>query len=411
MPVNIAQKDLETWADYLLDYSLGGISPDDVVMLKGEHITWPLLSVLQDKVFAAGGIADVNLVPPDNDRGKVWGASMARHGSVKQIERVPQWHVDRYKAMTKYIEVLGAENPALYANLPEETSKAIMRADEPMKNIRLLKPWVLTLFPTQGFADLEGMSLEEYTRVVVNASLVNPRMLDDVEEDIYQLLAHSKTIRIETEDPRNGRNLVLTMDIAERHIVKCTGKRNFPDGEVFTSPNTGTVEGEIFVDLPVSFVGVTIQGIYLKFENGRIVQYEAEKGGDTLKNIIETDEGSHRLGEVALGMNNGIEKVLKHPLFVEKVGGTLHIAIGASYPECYVEDANSDAGKQQLESLFNAGKFNRSAQHVDIVTDFRPGGSGRAVYLDDVKLDIKDNIWVVPEEHRIKGAQSPKGNW
>ncbi len=411
MSVHIEREKLEKWADYLLDYSLGGIKEDDVVMIKGEHIAWPLMSVLQDKVFAAGAIADMNIVAPDNDRGKVWGASMARHGSVRQIERVPQWHIDRYKAMTKYIEILGAEDPALYAGTPEETAQAIMRVDEPVKNIRLLKPWVLTLYPTQGFADMEGMSLERYTEVIVNASMVDPRMLDEVEDDIYRLMDKSDTIRIVTEHPDNGKELQLTMDISRRNVIKCTGKRNFPDGEVFTSPNYSTVEGEIFVDLPVSFVGTTIRGIHLRFEKGRIVDYSAKEGFEALQKIIETDEGSHHLGEVALGMNNGIEEVLKHPLFVEKVGGTLHIAIGASYPECYVDDPASEEGKKQTDELNKQGKLNRSAQHVDIVTDFRPGGSGRAVYLDDVKLDIENNIWVVPEEHRVKGPAVAKGNW
>lgn len=69
----ISRNDLETWAGYLLDYALGGVQADDVIMIKGEHITWPLMSILQDKIFAAGGIADVNIVAPDNDRGKVWG--------------------------------------------------------------------------------------------------------------------------------------------------------------------------------------------------------------------------------------------------------------------------------------------------------------------------------------------------
>ncbi len=411
MSVNIPKEKLEKWADYLLDYSMGGITEDDVVMIKAEHIAWPLISVLQDKIFAAGGIADVNLVPPDNDRGKVWSASMARYGSVKQIEKVPAWMVDRYKAMTKYIEVLGAEDPTLYAGTPDETAQAIMKADEPMKNIRLLKPWVLTLFPTQGFADLEGMTLERYSEVVVNASMVDPRLMDDLEEDIYQLMSVSKTMRIETEHPKSGKALILTMDIDSRDVVKCTGKRNFPDGEVFTSPNAPTVEGEIFVDLPVSFVGTTIKGIYLKFEGGKIVEYQADEGFEALQKIIETDEGSHRLGEVALGMNNGIEEVLKHPLFVEKVGGTLHIAIGASYPECYVADPASEEGKKKCEEYFKQGILNRSAQHVDIVTDFRPGGSGQAVYLDDVKLEIEDNMWVVPEKHRVKAKTGSDSRW
>lgn len=411
MRIHITKEQLQKWADYLVDYSLGGVTKDDVVMLKGEHITWPLLSALQDKIFAAGAIADLNLVAPDNDRGKVWGASMARHGSEEQIAKVPQWHVDRYKAMTKYIEVLGAESPELYADVPEETGQAIMRVDEAVKNLRILKPWVLTLFPTQGFADMEGMTLERYAEVVVNASMVDPRLLDEVEEDIYRLMHKSKTIRIQTEHPHTGKMLELNMDIDKRNVIKCTGKRNFPDGEVFTSPNVPTVEGEIFVDLPVSFVGATIQGIYLRFEKGKIVEYKADKGFETLQKIIETDAGSHSLGEVALGMNNGIEEVLKHPLFVEKVGGTLHIAIGASYPECYVKNPSSDEGLKEAEEFFKKGLLNKSAQHVDIVTDFRPGGSGRAVYLDDVKLEIENNIWVVPEEHKVKAPLNSNSRW
>ncbi|APF18162.1 aminopeptidase [Caldithrix abyssi] len=397
MRVEIPREKLEKWADYLLEYSLDGISKDDVVMIKGEPITWPLIYVLEEKVIKAGGIPDVNLVPPDNDRGKVWSATMARYGTLEQIKRVPQWHIERYRAMTKYIEVLGAEDPSLYSNTPEETTRAIMQEDEPIKNIRLAKPWVLTLYPTKGFADLEGMTLERFTEVVVNASMVDPRLLDELEEDIYQVMRRSKTMRIVTRHPKEKRELELTMSIANRNIVKCTGKRNFPDGEVFTSPDANTVEGEIFVDLPVSYSGVTIRGIYLRFEKGRIVDYTAEEGFDTLQKIIETDEGSHRLGEVALGMNNGIEEVLKHPLFVEKVGGTLHIAIGASYPECFIDQEDSEFAKQQLEEFYKKGIANKSAQHVDIVTDFRPGGTGQAVYLDDVKLEIKDNIWVVPK--------------
>ncbi|MHC4429567.1 MAG: aminopeptidase [Planctomycetota bacterium] len=398
MSAKISRKDLETWADYLLDYSLDGIGPDDVVMLKGEPVTWPLISVLQDKVFAAGGVADVNLVAPDNDRGKVWGASIARHGTVEQIVRVPAWHQGRYEAMNKYVEVLGAESPELFDGLPEETSKALARADEPYKKIRVAKDWVLTLYPTQGFADLEGMSLDEYTDVIVKASTVDPRLLDEIEQPIHEIMDKSERIRIVTQHPKNGRTLELTIGIGGRNIVKCTGKRNFPDGEVFTSPDARTPEGEIFVDMPVFQGGTVIQGVYLRFEGGVIREYTADQGHDALAKVIETDEGSHRLGEVALGMNGGIAKVLRHPLFVEKTGGTLHIAIGNSYHECYVESPTSEEGKAEIERLTGEGIVNKSAQHVDIVTDFRPGlgGAGREVWLDDTRLEVRDNVWILP---------------
>lgn len=395
---NISKEHLDIWADYLINHSLEGVTADDIVMVKGENICWPLISVLQNKIFAAGAIADINITAPDNDRGKVWGASMAKFGSTEQIAKVPDWQEARYKSMTKFIEVLGAEDPEQFKGANENLATEIMKADEVIKNIRLAKNWVITLYPTQGFADLEGMSLDEYTNTIVKASIVNPKFLEEVEQDIYEVMDKSDTIRVETKCPKTGNILKLQMNIANRNIIKCTGLRNFPDGEVFTSPDANTVEGEIFVDLPVFQGGSTIQGIYLKFEGGKIVEYSAQVGEDTLKKIIETDDGSHRLGEIALGMNNGIEKVLKHPLFVEKVGGTLHIAIGASYPECFVGDLNSEEGNKEKQIYLDKGIMNKSAQHVDIVTDFRPGGAGIAVYLDDTKLVQKDNIWIVPNK-------------
>jgi aminopeptidase len=396
MNIEINKKDLETWADFLLGYSIAEVTPDDVIMIKGERIAWPLMSVLQDKVFEAGAIADVCLIPPDNDRGKVWGSSIARHGPIKQIERVPAWHKARYEAMTKYVEVLGAESPALFAGTPPEMAIALARADEPYRTIRLLKPWVITLYPTKGFADLEEMSLEEYTDVIVSASTVDPRLLEEIEEPIWQIMSKSRRIRIITEHPRSGQAFELSMNIDQQSVRKCTGKRNLPDGEVFTSPDARTPHGEIFVDMPVFQAGATIQGIYLRFEAGMIQEYSAEKGGHALAQIIETDEGSHRLGEVAFGMNAGITKALRHPLFVEKIGGTMHIAIGSSYPECYVADPASDEGRAECEELARQGILNRSAQHVDIVTDFRGNGTGRAVYLDEAKLEVRNGLWVAP---------------
>ncbi len=225
MQNDIAKKDLETWADYLLNYSLSGIKKDDVVMIKGENISWPLMSVLQDKIFAAGGIADINIIAPDNDRGKVWGNSIAIHGSTEQITKIPQWHIDRYKTMTKYIEILGVSNPDLFQNGKEDLAKEIMKVDAPVKDIRLNKPWVLTLFPTKGFADMEGMTLQEYSDFIVKASTVDPRLLDTVEEDIYQLLKKSSEIKIQTVHPKTKKELELKLNITGRNIIKCTGER------------------------------------------------------------------------------------------------------------------------------------------------------------------------------------------
>jgi len=391
----IDQRDLEIWAGFLLEHSVGGVGAGDRVMIKGESVCWPLMAVLERKVIESGAVPDVYLVPPNNDRGKVWSAAMGRVGSADQLAQVPDWHGARYESMTKYIEVLGAEDPSQFMGLDAEQGQSLAAADRPYADIRLSKPWVITLFPTAAFAEMEGMSVDEFERFIVGASTVDPTPLREAEERIAPVVHEGSRVRIVTRCPREDRDLALEMDISGGRAVLSYGLRNFPDGEVFTSPDASSVQGEIFVDLPVTYGGNDIRGIYLKFDAGRIVEYRADEGHDQLAAIIETDEGSHRLGEVAWGMNPGLDRVLKHPLFVEKVGGTLHIAIGASYENCYVEDPGTDSGREKIAKLEADGVLNRSAQHVDIVTDFRPGGCGVSVHIDDVELIPRDGVWVV----------------
>jgi aminopeptidase len=391
----IGRHDLETWAGILLDHSMGGIAPGERVMLKGERICWPLLEVLERRVVEAGGVPDVYLIPPNNDRGRVWSAAMARRGSPAQLAAVPDWHKLRYESMGKYVEVLGAEDPSRFSDLTPAQVGALATADRPFADLRLARRWVLTLYPTPAFAAMEEMDLDEYTRFIVRASTTDPRPLKAAEDALAPLLAAASTVTVATFHPGQNRELTLTMDVSRSLPCLSYGLRNHPDGEVYTSPDAGSVEGEIFIDLPVSYSGHDIRGIYLAFSGGRITTYGAEVGHEHLAAIVETDEGSHRLGEVALGMNPGLERVLKHPLFVEKVGGTLHVAIGASYEHCFVEDPTSGSDRARLEELERAGALNRSAQHVDVVADFRPGGCGRRVFVDDTELVVRDGVWVV----------------
>jgi len=391
----IAAHDLEVWAGYLLDHSLGGITAADRVMIKGERICWPLMEVLERRVVEAGGVPDVYLVPPNNERGRVWSASVARSGSAEQLGRISDWHRVRYETMTKYVEVLGAEDPGRYIGLAADQIRALAATDRPFSDIRLSKPWVITLYPTPAFAAIEGMDLDDYVDFVVRASTVDPLPLKTAEEVLRPVFDSGRTMRVVTVHPDDSRELTLVLDLSLSRAALSYGLHNFPDGEVFTSPDARATRGEIFIDLPVTYGGNDIQGIYLRFESGRIAEYNARIGHQHLAAIIETDEGSHRLGEVALGMNPGLDRVLKHPLFVEKVGGTLHIAIGASYNDAFVGDPGSEQGKARLEELVQVGAVNRSAQHVDIVTDFRPGGCGRSVHLDGVPLVVRDGLWTV----------------
>jgi aminopeptidase len=390
----IAAEVLDRWARLLVEHSLGGVAAGERVMIKGERIAWPLMERVEEAVIAWGGVPDVLLVPPNNERGRVWSAAMGRHGRATQLESVPAWHRDRYASMTKYVEVLGAESPASYAGLPSEAAAALARFDRPYADLRLERRWVITLFPTPAYAEMEGLPLEEYVRFVVDASTVDPRPLLESERELEPLFEQGKRMEIGTWHPGEKRELLLSLDLSESIPVLSHGLRNVPDGEIFTSPDARSAEGELFLDLPVLNSGATISGIHLKFEGGQITSFSAREGNAHLAAIVGTDDGSRRLGEVALGMNPGLTRALKHPLFVEKVGGTLHVAIGQSYESCYVREPGSPEGRARLEDLAARGILNRSAQHVDIVADFRSGGCGRRVSIDGRPLAVRDGVWV-----------------
>lgn len=384
---------LDEWARLLVTHSIGGVTPEDRVMIKGERIAWPLIERIERDVIAAGGVPDVLLVPPNNERGKVWSAAMGRGASGDQLARVPEWHRERYASMTKYVEVLGAESPASTAGLEREAAAALARADRPFADLRLSKRWVITLYPTPAYAEMEGLPLDEYVRFVVDASTVDPRPLLEAERRLEPLFANGKRMEVVTWHPVEKRELTLAMSLAESIPVLSHGLRNVPDGEVFTSPDASSVEGELFLDLPVHNGGVDVSGMHLVFEKGRIVRFSAREGEAQLASIVGTDDGACRLGEVALGMNPGLTRALKHPLFVEKVGGTLHVALGASYETCYERDPGEPAARARLEELAARGVLNRSAQHVDVVCDFREGGCGRRVSIDGRPVVARDGLW------------------
>jgi aminopeptidase len=390
----IEPEKLDLWARLLVTHSIGGVTPEDRVMIKGERIAWPLIERIEREVIAAGGIPDVCIVAPNNERGKVWSAAMGRAGSEEQLTRVPDWQRARYASMTKYIEVLGAELPASYAGLGREAVAALARADRPLADLRLGKRWVITLYPTPAYAEMEGIPLDEYIRFVVDSSTIDPRPLLAAEERLAPLFADGKRMEVVTWHPGEERELVLTMDLSRSIPVLSHGLRNVPDGEVFTSPDASSVEGEIFLDLPVLNGGVDVSGIHLVFESGRIVKFSAREGEAQLAAIVGTDDGSRRLGEVALGMNPSLTRALKHPLFVEKVGGTLHVVIGASYETCFERDPKTPDARARLEELAARGVLNRSAQHVDIVCDFRRRGCGLRVSIDGRPVVVKGGLWV-----------------
>jgi len=144
------------------------------------------------------------------------------------------------------------------------------------------------------------------------------------------------------------------MSVAGRSWMNSDGRRNMPSGEVFTGPLEGSAEGTITFDVPSSVQGVLVEGARLTFEGGRVVDATARRGEDMLLAQLDTDDGARRLGELGIGTNERVQRAILRTLFDEKIGGTVHLALGRSYPE--------------------TGGVNESAIHWDLVCDLRRGG-------------------------------------
>jgi aminopeptidase len=146
----------------------------------------------------------------------------------------------------------------------------------------------------------------------------------------------------------------ITLGIAERRFIPCDGDHNMPDGEFFTGPIEDATEGEVSFHLPAVIGGREVSGVHLKFEAGRVVDASAERGEEFLIALLDTDEGARTLGELGIGTNYGIDRGTREVLLDEKIGGTIHMAVGQAYPE--------------------SGGTNESAVHTDLVCDLRLGG-------------------------------------
>jgi aminopeptidase len=393
MKTDISGKLLGRWADILLKKSLKGIVPGDMVHIRGEAVAWPLIAVLQEKILCAGGMADICITAPDNERGKVWSTAVARFGRMSNLARIPDWQRQRVLAATKSIQILGMSNPEYSHAVVGERMQRIMTLDLELRQILRGKPWVITMYPTPAFAAIEKRPYRRYRDAVVAGSVQPLERMEALAEKLVRRLDKSARLTVVTRAPGTARDLELSLSLEKSAAIKGTEGSNIPDGEVYTSPDASSVEGEVFLDMPRSSQGDIIDGVYLKFRRGRVVAYRAAKGARALRNIITTDKSSCRLGEVAFGINTGMKLPLMHPLFCEKLAGTMHFALGNSFPDGYKAVRAAKGSKAVYNKLVRSGAANVSAQHVDLVVSFRKGGAGRAVYLDGSMLKLKNGNW------------------
>jgi aminopeptidase len=254
------------------------------------------------------------------------------------------------------------------AGLDPERRRLLQQAGEPAsKRARSLDVrWALVEYPTEAAAAAAGMSLEEYTDFIFDACLLDWDAEEVRMRRIKERFDRAEAVRIV------GDGTDLTIGIAGRDGVVSAGFRNMPDGEVFYSPVEDTAEGVIhYAEFPAVYLGNEVEGARLVFREGRVVEAHADSGEEFLRQMIATDDGAARLGELGLGCNPRISRFTRNVLFDEKIDGTVHLALGGSYT--------------------HAGGKNESAIHWDMVKDLRPGGELWA----DGELVQRDGSWLI----------------
>ncbi|PTD93369.1 aminopeptidase [archaeon SCG-AAA382B04] len=250
-----------------------------------------------------------------------------------------------YEESDVFINIKSSDNLRALNNVASQKLAKHSKSMKPIQELVEDKRWVLTQHPTKNQAQMAQMSYEEYKDFVYDSIILDWEEIYEKQEKLVKKLEEGKEVKIK------GPNTDLAMSIKGTVPKNSCGKKNMPSGEVFTAPVFTSVEGKISFDLPIIYQGKEIENTELKFEKGEVVEFDAEKGKDHLDQILEIDEGSNRVGELGIGTNRGIDKFTKNILFDEKIGNTIHLALGRA-----IEGTIGDENKR-----------NDSAIHVDMI--------------------------------------------
>ncbi len=344
------QPTLHRYADLLVHYCLD-VRPGDQVMLAIDTPALELARAATRAVLAAGGEPHLRLHYPE------YTADLAELASDAVLDGPVELALDEMRHMDAYLRVAAPASGRVLQGADSDRMARLRRRTRPVQEQRVRHTrWVGTRFPTEGGAQDAGMSLDAYERFVYDAMFLyddDPaarwRELAERQARLIDHLSRAREIHIRND----GTDLRLSVE--GRTWVNSDGRRNMPSGEVFTGPLEDSAEGTITFDVPSTVEGVDVENVTLRFEQGRVVEARAERGQEALEAQLATDDGARFLGEIGIGTNDRIQQPTRSTLFDEKIGGTVHLALGSSYPE--------------------TGGRNDSALHWDLVCDLRRGGT------------------------------------
>lgn len=359
---------IEKLAKLCVHYSVN-LKPKEKVVIQGSELAFPLIKELYTECLKTDAYP---LVMPTLDL----QYTFFKHAREHQLTFVSPFAKFLIENMDVSITIWSEPNPKKLSNVDPAKIKVSRASRRELTDIFFERVtneklrWTLFPYPINAQAQEAAMSLEEYEDFVYGSCLVDKkhpiaewRKLHKQQEKICEFLNQARKIRIIGEDTD------LTFNVKGRKWINCSGEKNMPDGEVFTGPIENSANGTIRFTFPGIYSGREVVDIMLTFKEGRVVKASAAKGDELLQQLLKID-GADRIGEVAIGTNHGITRFTKNMLFDEKMGQTIHMALGRSIPE--------------------SGGLNKSAIHWDILKDMKDG----EIYADD-KLFYKNGALVI----------------
>jgi aminopeptidase len=327
-------------ADVVVDHSLDVQQGDQVVVMAP-----PAAEDLVVALYEACGERDVN---------PLWVASSSRASRAQLLPADPEEfalaeHLEAVaEAADAIVQVRASENVSEISDVPPEKLAARGRSQEPLQDAFDPEDMCITQYPATGHAQKAEMSTAGYEAFVYDAINRDWDAQREFQANMVEILDPAEEVRVVSGDDTD-----LRMSVAGMDAVNDDGKTNLPGGEVFTAPVPDSVEGTVHFDKPVVWQGNEILGASLEFEDGEVVDYAADQNEATLEGVLNTDDGARRLGELGIGMNRGIDRFTNNMLFDEKMGDTVHFALGRAIEHTVPE------GRPR----------NESATHLDMIVD------------------------------------------
>ena len=353
------------WADLLVDYCLK-VERGESIAIGSTLEAAPLVEAAGRAVVLRGGHPLVRLEIPGLTE------FFLEHADDAQLAHVPASTMAEVQEADGRIRIAAEEDTAAMGRVHPRRQAAFERSREPVRRLARQKRWVLTQYPTAAYARIAGMTLPEYEAFVVKALFLDRpdptaawKELGRRQAGLVEFMSGVRSVRIE------GEGTDLSLSVAGRTWINSDGRRNMPSGEIFTGPIEESAQGRLRCGFPVCRGGRELVGIALEFQSGCVVSARADEGEEYLKSMLDLDPGARRLGELGLGLNSGIDRFTGSILYDEKIGGTVHLALGQSYPE--------------------TGGVNESALHWDLIVDTRSGGRITA----DGRVVMEDGRWLV----------------